>query len=95
MNFVLPSAKCDLDISVGEQGFINSVGFLGVLVTSHFWGFLTDNWGRHRTLRLALLSTFFTSSISSLSVASWMLIVTRFFVGTRYKRIAINTNYDK
>lgn len=83
MSYVMPAAKCDLDISVGEQGFINSVGFVGVLVASHFWGFLTDTWGRRQTLRLTLLCTFLSSSISSLSLTSFMLIVTRLFVGVR------------
>lgn len=81
MSYVMPIAKYDLNVSLAEQGFINSVGFLGVLLASHFWGFLTDTWGRHRTLQLTLLCTFITSAISSVSVTSGMLIVTRFLVG--------------
>lgn len=81
MSYVMPIAKYDLDVTLREQGFIHSVGFLGVLVASHFWGFLTDTWGRHRTLRLTLFCTFITSAISSVSVTSLMLIVTRFLVG--------------
>lgn len=81
MSYALPAAKCDLQISTVEQGFINSVGFLGVIVASHFWGFMTDIWGRRKTLKLTLILMFVISLLSSLSWNSWSLIVTRFFVG--------------
>lgn len=81
MPYVMPSAKYDLNVTLAEQGFINSVGFLGVLVASHFWGFLTDTWGRYRTLQLTLFCTFIASALSSVSVTSFMLIITRFVVG--------------
>lgn len=81
MSLVLPMAKCDLNISPSEQGFINSVIFIGVLISSHFWGFITDTWGRAKTLRCTLLLTFCASALSSMSTQNWMLIVTRLLVG--------------
>lgn len=81
MAFVLPLAKCDLNISTGEQGLINAVGFIGILLTSHLWGFLSDTWGRQKVLRTALLLTFITCAASSLSYTSTMLLLTRFAVG--------------
>lgn len=81
MGFVLPVAKCELDISTSEQGLINAVAFIGVVLTSHFWGFMADTWGRQKVLRVALLSSFIFSTLSSFSVNSTMLLVTRFSVG--------------
>lgn len=81
MSFVLPMAKCELDISNVEQGWINSVAFIGVVLSSHFWGFMADTWGRLKVLRFSLLSGFLFSMLSSLSVSSEMLLVTRFAVG--------------
>lgn len=81
MGFALPVAKCDLDISIPQQGLINSIGVCGILVTSHFWGFMADTWGRQKVLRTALGCSFISCAISSLSVSSTMLMITRFIVG--------------
>lgn len=81
MAFVLPAAKCELDITTGEQGMINAVAFLGVVLTSHFWGFMADTWGRRKVLQFALGTGFLFSALSSMSVSSTMLLVTRFCVG--------------
>lgn len=81
MAFVLPLAKCELNISNAEQGAINAVAFVGVVLTSHFWGFMADTWGRRKVLLLSLGSGFVFSAISSFSISSTMLLITRFFVG--------------
>lgn len=81
MAFVLPAAKCELNLSISEQGFINAVGFMGVILTSHFWGLVTDTWGRQKVLRLTLFACFISSAFSSISYSSEMLLVTRFIVG--------------
>lgn len=81
MAMALPTAKCDLNLTTSEQGFINSVTFLGIVLTSHFWGFMADTWGRRKVLRFALGSGFVFSAVSSVSVNSAMLIVTRLLVG--------------
>lgn len=81
MAFVLPLAKCELNMSNAEQGAINAVTFIGVVLTSHFWGFLADTWGRRKVLIVSLGSGFVFSAISSFSVSSTMMLVTRLFVG--------------
>lgn len=81
MAFVLPAAKFDLHITTAEQGLINGIGFFGVIVSSHFWGFLSDTWGRQKVLRTASASAFLCSLLSSMSYTSLMLLITRFFVG--------------
>lgn len=87
MSFVLPAAKCDLSITIAEQGFINSIGYLGIVCSSHFWGFLSDTWGRRKVLQLTFLLTFLFSALSSFSTTSWMLMITRFIVGLRLVHI--------
>lgn len=81
MSFVLPVAKCELQISNVEQGHINAVAFIGVVLSSHFWGFMSDTWGRLKVLRFSLLCGFLFSTLSSFSVNSLMLLITRFMVG--------------
>lgn len=81
MAFVLPAAKCDIEMTTTEQGLINAIGFIGVVLTSHFWGFMSDTWGRLKVLKFSLLSGFIFSIISSFSVSSLMLLFTRLIVG--------------
>ena len=83
MAYVLPSAKCDLNISFKQQGLINSVGYIGIVLMSHAWGFLADTWGRRKVLILSLLLTSMSGLLSSLSVSSMMLFLTRLIVGLR------------
>lgn len=71
----------ELHISTGEQGLINAVAFIGVVMTSHFWGFMSDTWGRKKVLQAALGGGFVFSAASSVSVNSAMLLVTRLCVG--------------
>ncbi|KAJ6637859.1 Synaptic vesicle glycoprotein 2B, partial [Pseudolycoriella hygida] len=76
-----PSAKCDMKFTTSQQGILNSVAFLGFVCSSHLWGFMSDTWGRQKSLRLSLLCTFIFSALSSVSITIAMLITTRFFVG--------------
>lgn len=81
IGFVLPYARCDLQFTSAEQGALNAVGYVGIVVSSHFWGFLADTWGRRKVLRMALLGSFTCAVLSAFSVSVIMLITTRLFVG--------------
>lgn len=81
MAFVLPYAKCEFGFSTDDQVVGNLIGFIGLILSAHLWGFLSDTWGRQKVLRLSLGLTFCTSIISSFSVNYVMLLVFRFFTG--------------
>lgn len=83
----VPSAKCDLEFTNFEQGLLNSVGFLGVLVSSHFWGFLADTWGRKKVLQIGVLLGCVFSILSSLSLTVWTIIALRFCVGLAWVKL--------
>jgi MFS transporter, VNT family, synaptic vesicle glycoprotein 2 len=74
-------AQCDLNLSYQDKGLLNGAAFLGIVLSSHFWGFLSDTWGRRQVLRLSLSSAVVISIVSSFSTTAWMLIITRFLVG--------------
>lgn len=84
MGFVVPSAKCEIEITERQQGILLSIGFLGIVASSHIWGFLTDTWGRKKSLQLALISGHFFSVLSAFSTSSVMLIIMRFLTGFWY-----------
>lgn len=81
MGVTLPSTKCDFDLTIGQEGFIRSTGFIGVVCSSHMWGFFTDTYGRKKTLWIAQALTIISSVLSSFSLNAWMLIVFRFIGG--------------
>lgn len=84
MAYILPAAKCDLNISTSQQGFIYIATTFGFAFSSFIWGFLADTWGRRKVLQTELTISFLLSIISSFSVINWMLMVTRFLIGLRY-----------
>lgn len=81
IGFVLPYIRCEMDISTAEQGFLNSVGYIGIVVSSHLWGFLADTSGRRRVLAIAMTGSFCCALLSAFSMNILMLIVTRLLVG--------------
>lgn len=87
MGHILPAAKCDLNITNAQQGFIISTSYIGSLLTIYFWGLLADTWGRKKVLHLAYSLCCIFSIISSLSYSSTMLIICRVFVGLRYNQL--------
>lgn len=78
MTYVLPLA---FEVSTKMAGLIKGAGFMGVIISCHFWGFLSDTWGRRKVLQASLVTTFLWSLLSSLSVSSTMLLLTRFCAG--------------
>lgn len=81
MSYVLPAVRLDIPMSSVEQGIINAAGFVGIILTSHFWGFMADTWGRQKVLQLSLGIGFIFSLVSSFCNSIILLIVTRFCVG--------------
>lgn len=76
--------KCDLGFTIYEQGFLASAGFLGIVLSAHTWGFLSDTWGRLKVIRMSVTTSLIFSLISVFSVNVWMHIVLRFLVGLMY-----------
>ncbi|XP_045768641.1 synaptic vesicle glycoprotein 2C-like [Maniola jurtina] len=45
-SFLLPAAKCDLQMTDAQRGFIGSIPYIGIVITSFPWGYLVDTRGR-------------------------------------------------
>lgn len=81
VSFVLPYAKCDLKLTTSEQGLLNSVSFLGIVISSQFWGFMADTSGRRKVIRISLICSFICSFASAFATTTNYLLLFRFLVG--------------
>lgn len=81
VNFILPFAQCDLDLSSTDKGILSSIGYIGVILSSHLWGFVADTRGRRSTLIPSLLIAFVVTVLSSLANNFWLLVCLRFING--------------
>ncbi|XP_055846361.1 synaptic vesicle glycoprotein 2B-like [Episyrphus balteatus] len=81
ISFVLPILKCDLELTYQEKGILGAVGFLGIITSSHLWGFLADTNGRRKIIAPTLFAAYFVSIISSFSPNFVTLAVLRYLNG--------------
>lgn len=81
INFILPVAQCDLDLTTHDKGVLSAIGFVGMIVSSHLWGFLADTKGRKAVIVPTLLMAFVMTLISSFAKSFWFLVLMRFLNG--------------
>lgn len=81
INIILPVAQCDLDLSTQDKGMLSAIGFVGIILSSHLWGFLADTKGRKTVIVPTLFVAFVISLISSFAKSFWFLLLMRFLNG--------------
>ncbi|CRK91005.1 CLUMA_CG004693, isoform A [Clunio marinus] len=81
INFILPVAQCDLNLSNQDKGILSGIGFIGIIVSSHLWGFLADTRGRKTVIVPTLFGAFVITIISSFVKSFWLLVALRFVNG--------------
>ncbi|EDV45422.2 synaptic vesicle glycoprotein 2B [Drosophila erecta] len=50
MSFILPSAECDLQLSLLDKGILNAITYAGMISSAVLWGYLSDTKGRRNIL---------------------------------------------
>ncbi|XP_055531778.1 synaptic vesicle glycoprotein 2B-like [Wyeomyia smithii] len=81
ISYVIAVAECDLHLSTKEKGVLSAVGFVGVIVSSHLWGFLADTMGRRKVIAPTLCLTFIATTLSSFATHFWSIRLFRFLAG--------------
>lgn len=81
VNLILSVAQCDLNLSTSDKGILSAIGYVGVILSSHLWGFLADTKGRRATLAPSLMIAFIATFFSSLVNNFWLLVFLRFVNG--------------
>lgn len=81
ITYIFPVSQCDLNLTSGQKGFLGSVGFMGIILSSHMWGYLADTLGRRRIIQPTLLIASVISIISSFAQSFYLLAALRFLNG--------------
>lgn len=81
INLVLPIAQCDLNLKTSDKGILGAVGYVGVILSSFLWGFLSDMRGRRKILISTLVISTLMTAISSLVNTFWLMSIFRFLNG--------------
>lgn len=83
ISYIIPPAECELELDTFRKGMLSSVTFFGIAVTSHISGFLTDEFGRKRTVFISMTVSLVISTIAALIPDYWTIVVLRFISGMR------------
>ncbi|XP_059609397.1 uncharacterized protein LOC132256844 [Phlebotomus argentipes] len=81
ISFVTPVAQCDLELTNRDKGVLSAIAFVGIIISSHLWGFLADTMGRRAVIMPSLFTAFVTTVLSSLTNNFWVFAVLRFLSG--------------
>jgi VNT family MFS transporter (synaptic vesicle glycoprotein 2) len=81
VNIIIPIAQCELEMTNFHKGLLGSVAYIGIILSSHFWGFLADTRGRKRIIVNALLLASFFTLCSTFAKNFWVLALFRFLTG--------------
>ncbi|XP_055325164.1 synaptic vesicle glycoprotein 2B-like [Sitodiplosis mosellana] len=80
--YVLPILDCDMtDVTTAQKGVLAGVAFVGVICSSHLWGFLADTKGRRCVIQPTLFVTFLLSVTSSFIQNFYLFVALRFLSG--------------
>ncbi|XP_041853710.1 synaptic vesicle glycoprotein 2C isoform X2 [Melanotaenia boesemani] len=81
VSFLLPTARCDLQLSSSNMGLLTASIFLGMMVGGYMWGYLADQRGRRQVLVVSLTVNGLFGGLASLAPWFWLFLLLRFISG--------------
>ncbi|XP_037029687.1 synaptic vesicle glycoprotein 2C [Bradysia coprophila] len=81
LSYVLPSADCDLHLTLTDKGILNGVTYAGMIISAIPWGYLSDKLGRRKLLIYGYLLDALCVFMCALSQNVWTLIFFKFLGG--------------
>lgn len=79
--FVLPVSQCDLNLTMSQKGVLSALPYIGIICSSHLWGFLADTQGRRRVIHPTTCLAFLMTLCSSFAQNFYVFGIFRFFNG--------------
>lgn len=81
ISFVIPVSECDMKLNAFDKGILAAVSFIGMICSSHLWGYLADTKGRKFVILPSLLITFVLAVGSSFTKNFAIFAILRFLNG--------------
>ncbi|EAT32456.1 AAEL015283-PA [Aedes aegypti] len=81
MGIILPASQCDLELDLSRKGVVSGAVFMGIMVSTYYWGYQTDVRGRKAVLKVTLLAAAACSFVATFVNQFEVLVVLRFIVG--------------
>lgn len=81
VGYILAPAMCELELDTFRKGLLSSITFFGIAITSHVAGFLTDEFGRKRTVIISMIICIIFSALAALGPSFWVIFVFRLLSG--------------
>lgn len=81
VSFLLPTARCDLNLSSSDMGLLTASIFLGMMFGGYLWGYLADRRGRCRVLVVSLSVNGLFGGLASVAPWFWLFLLLRFISG--------------
>ncbi|CAO1431496.1 unnamed protein product [Diamesa tonsa] len=81
MSLILPSAECDLNLSLVDKGILNAITYCGMITSAVLWGFVSDILGRKKLLIFGYLLDGVVNIMCSLSQSFMAIMIFKFIGG--------------
>ncbi|XP_018403059.1 PREDICTED: synaptic vesicle glycoprotein 2C-like [Cyphomyrmex costatus] len=81
MSMILPSAECDLGLSLFDKGLLNAIIYVGMLLSGFIWGYFADVKGRKKILIYGYMADGICNVLSGFSQNFETLLFFKFLSG--------------
>ncbi|CAH3935183.1 unnamed protein product [Pieris brassicae] len=81
VSYLVPASACELNTTVFQQGLIAGMPLIGIIATSHIWGYLADTKGRRKTLFWSMIFGFCAGFLATFSM-NWIVLAVLKFISS-------------
>lgn len=76
-----PAVRCEWNLSHYHEAMMTTIVFVGMLISSYFWGWASDTFGRRKVLIWSTMGVFTFGLLSAFSSTYLMILILRGGVG--------------
>lgn len=81
------ASQCEFGMTQGEKGIMMAACVTGIFLSTYFWGYASDAFGRRSVLFYGTLATNLLQLISMFVTNIWVFNIVNLFMGIRYVRL--------
>lgn len=81
IGMIMPVFHLDLELSDQQKGILGGASFVGIICSSHLWGYIADTTGRKCVIQPTLMIAFILSVLSTFTNNFYVIVTLRFLNG--------------